>query len=62
MSAIKGSVVTLPLVGWVPLQPPDAVHVSAYFALHCRVAEVPTGTVLFMAASVTTGFDTLLLP
>jgi hypothetical protein len=62
VSAVNGSVVTLPLVGCVPLQPPDAVHVSAYFALHCKVAEVPMGTVLFVAASVTTGFETPLLP
>jgi hypothetical protein len=44
----------------VPLQPPDAVQVSAYFALHCKVAGVPRATVLFIAASVTTGFDTVL--
>ena len=61
MSAIKGSVVTVPLVGWVPLHPPDAVQVSAYFALHCKVAGVPMATELFMAASVTTGFETTLL-
>jgi hypothetical protein len=61
VSAIKGSVVTVPLVGCVPLQPPDAVQVSAYFALHCKVAGVPMATVLFMAASVTTGFVTTVL-
>jgi hypothetical protein len=58
VSAIKGSVVTVPLVGCVPLHPPDAVQVSAYFALHCKVAGVPMATVLFMAASVMTGFVT----
>ena len=61
MSAIKGSVVTVPLVGCVPLHPPDAVQVSAYFALHCKVAGVPMATVLFMAASVMTGFVTTVL-
>jgi len=61
VSAIKGSVVTVPLVGCVPLHPPDALQVSAYFALHCKVAGVPMATVLFMAASVTTGFETVLL-
>ena len=61
MSAIKGSVVTVPVVGWVPLHPPDAVQVSAYFALHCNVAGVPMATLLFMAVSVTTGFVATLL-
>jgi hypothetical protein len=50
-------VVTVPLVGCVPLQAPDAVQVCAYFALHCKVAGVPTATVLLVAASVTTGFE-----
>jgi hypothetical protein len=50
----------VPLVGCVPLQPPDAVQVSAFFALHCKVAGVPMATVLFMAASVTTGFEAAL--
>jgi hypothetical protein len=54
-------VVTVPLVGCAPLQAPDAVQVSAYFALHCNVAGVPMATVLFMAASVTTGLETALL-
>ena len=48
----------MPLVGCVPLHPPDAVQVSAYFALHCKVAGVHMATVLFMAASVMTGFVT----
>jgi hypothetical protein len=62
VSVINGSVVTVPLVGWLPLQPPDAVQVSAYLALHCKVVDVPAGTDVFMAVSVTTGFETLLLP
>jgi hypothetical protein len=53
---VRGSVVTVPLVGWVPLHPPDAAHDCASFALHCNVARVPMTMLLFVAASVTAGF------
>ena len=56
MVAVSGSVVTVPLVGSVPLQPPEAVQVCASLALHCKVAGVPMATLLFMATSVTAGF------
>jgi hypothetical protein len=49
-------VVTVPLVGWVPLHPPDAAHVCASFALHCKVAGVPMTMLLLVAASATAGF------
>jgi hypothetical protein len=48
-------VVTVPLVGWLPLHPPDAAHVCAFFALHCNVAGVPMTMLLFVATSVTAG-------
>jgi hypothetical protein len=41
VSAIKGSVVTVPLVGCVPLHHRMRVQVSAYFALHCKVRACP---------------------
>ena len=56
MFAINGSVVMVPLVGWLPLQPPDAVQLCASFALHCKVVDVPMATLVFIAASVTDGF------
>jgi hypothetical protein len=45
----------LPLVGWAPLHPPEAVQLCASVALHCRVAAVPMTTLVFVAARVTTG-------
>ncbi len=56
MVAVRGSVVTVPLVGWVPLHPPVAAHVCASFALQCNVAGVPMAMLLFVATSVTAGF------
>jgi len=49
-------VVTVPLVGSVPLHPPDAAQVCASFALHCNVAGVPMAMLLFVATRVTAGF------
>jgi hypothetical protein len=57
--AVRGSVVTVPLVGWVPLHPPDAAQVCASFALHCNVAGVPMAMLPFVATSVTAGFAAL---
>jgi hypothetical protein len=54
--AVSGSVVAVPLVGWVPLHPPDAEQVCASFALHCNVVAVPMTTLLFVATKVTAGF------
>jgi hypothetical protein len=53
-------VVTVPLVGWVPLHPPEAAHVCASFALQRNVAGVPMAMLLFVATSVTAGFAALL--
>ena len=52
----------VPLVGWLPLQPPDAVQLCASFALHCKIVEVPMATLVFVAASVTDGFAATLAP
>ncbi len=51
--------VAVPLVGWVPLHPPDAAQVCASFALHCNVAAVPIATLLWAATRVTAGFAML---
>jgi hypothetical protein len=52
-------VVAVPLVGWVPAQPPEAEQVCASVALHCNVAAVPLVTLLLAATSVTAGFAVL---
>jgi hypothetical protein len=44
--AESGEVVFEPLLPWVPLQPPDAAQVCAFFALHAKVTECPMTTVL----------------
>jgi hypothetical protein len=59
--AVRGSVVAVPLVGWVPLHPPDAAQVCASFALHCNVVAVPIATLLLVATRVTAGFAALML-
>lgn len=57
---VSGSVVTLPLVGWAPVHPPDAVQVWASFALHCNLAGVPIATLLVFAVRATAGLTMLL--
>ena len=52
--------VTVPLVGWVPLHPPDAAQVCASCAVQRNVAGVPMAMLLFVATSVTAGFAALL--
>jgi hypothetical protein len=54
--AISGSVVALPLVGCVPLHPPEAVQDCAAVALHFRVAGVPMAMLLLVATRETCGF------
>jgi hypothetical protein len=49
-------VVAVPLVGWLPLHPPDAAQVCAFCALHCNVVRVPIATLLLVAVRVTAGF------
>ncbi len=45
----------LPLVGLVPLQPPDAVHEVALVELHVSAETPPCAMELGFAASVTVG-------
>jgi hypothetical protein len=54
--AVRGSVVAVPVVGWVPVHPPDAAQACASFALHCNVTRVPMATLLLAATRVTAGF------
>jgi hypothetical protein len=54
--ALSAPVDALPLVGFAPLQPPDAVQADAFALLQVSV-ELPAGaTVVGLAASVTLGF------
>jgi len=58
--AVRGLVFIVPLVGWAPLQPPEAVQDCAPVALHCKVVEVPLVTLVFLATRVTAGLATSL--
>jgi hypothetical protein len=58
--AIRGSVLTVPLVGWAPFHPPEALLAWAEVALHCRVVAVPLTTLLCFATRLTVGFAVLL--
>jgi hypothetical protein len=58
--AVRGLVFIVPLVGWAPLQPPEAMQDCAPVALHSKLVEVPLGTLLFLATSVTAGLATSL--
>jgi hypothetical protein len=44
-----------PLVGSLPLQPPDAVHEVAFVEVHVSVALLPFATVLGLADKLTVG-------
>jgi hypothetical protein len=44
--AVRGGVVIVPVGGSVPLQPPEAVQVSALEAFHCSVTDAPMATLL----------------
>jgi hypothetical protein len=48
-------VVVVPVVGNVPLQPPEAAQELALEALHCSVTGVPMATVVSLAFKVTNG-------
>jgi hypothetical protein len=48
-------VVVVPVVGKVPLQPPEAAQVSALAAFHWRVTDAPLATVLWLAFRLTKG-------
>ena len=45
----------VPVVGSVPLQPPEAAQELALEALHCSVTGVPMATVLSLAFRLTSG-------
>jgi hypothetical protein len=45
----------VPAVGTVPLQPPEAVQVSALEAFHCSVTDAPMATLLSFACRLTVG-------
>ena len=45
----------VPVVGNVPLQPPEAAQDLALEALHCSVTEAPMATVVSLAFNVTKG-------
>jgi hypothetical protein len=48
-------VVVVPVVGSVPLQPPEAAQVCALAAFHCSVTEAPMTTLFSLAFNVTDG-------
>jgi hypothetical protein len=58
--AVSGLVFIVPLVGWAPLQPPEAVQDCAPVALHSKLVEVPLVTLVFLATRVTAGLATSL--
>jgi hypothetical protein len=45
----------LPLVGWEPLHPPEAVQDCASVEVHVNVAGVPLATLVALAFKVTVG-------
>lgn len=51
----------VPVVGSVPLQPPEAVQASALAAFHCSVTDAPMATLLSLAFNVTDGGGTTVL-
>jgi hypothetical protein len=53
--AFSAAVVWLPLVAFVPLQPPEAVQLVALVAVHVRVDDPPLTTEAGLAVSVTEG-------
>ncbi len=52
----------MPLIGIVPLQPPEAVQEVALVDDHVKVDAAPLLTVLGLAESVTAGADWVALP
>lgn len=56
--AVSAPVLDVPLVDWVPLQPPDAVHDVAFVELHVNVDAAPLLTVVWDALSATVGGGT----
>jgi hypothetical protein len=58
--AVRGLVFIVPLVGWAPLQPPEAEQDCAPVVLHCKLVAVPLATLDFLATRVTAGLATSL--
>ena len=54
MPATVGFSTKLPLVVWVPLQPPEAVQLVAWIEVQVSVAELPSGMEAAVNASVGT--------
>ncbi len=52
---VKPSVLWDPLVGLLPLQPPDAVQAVAFVAVHVKTAAAPLATVAGEALSTAVG-------
>ena len=52
---VRDPVLCVPLVGWVPLQLPEAVHEVALVELHVSVEAPPPATAVGLAVSVTVG-------
>jgi hypothetical protein len=55
VAALSAPVVALPLMSFVPLQPPEAVHEVALVLLHVRVDVPPDATLVGLAVSFTVG-------
>jgi hypothetical protein len=52
---VNGAVVKEPVTGCVPVQPPEAVQVSALAEVHCSVVVLPTSTEVLAAVKVNVG-------
>jgi hypothetical protein len=55
----RGSVVTVPEVGWLPLQPPEAMQDCAFAEVHFKVAGLPTATAAVAAVKLKVGIEVL---
>ena len=55
VDVVSAGVVNVPLVGWAPLQPPEAVHAVAFAELHVSVANPPGLTLIVLVFSATLG-------
>jgi hypothetical protein len=56
--AATGPVEAVPLVTWLPAQPPDAVQAVASVELQVRVEEPPLAMLVGVAVNVTVGGGT----
>ena len=53
--AVRAPVLNVPLVAFVPLQPPEAVHEVAFVELHVNVEVPPLATTVGFATNVAIG-------